>query len=275
MNCFDWLELKLRQQSPTYQAREANERALELIELDNMRQANEIEHDKWLESEIQIERTWKEKQLKIEEQTKKAEEERRRIQDEFQAQQKRIEQAIEQKNRLLEEQREREIDLQRRIQAFIDGVDEMPPELLVEAETNPGKGLCPFFANTATCRFGNKCIRNHKRQKISRILQVPAFFSNICLDQNTDTEYGNDLVLEHDEKDIYASFSDFFVDVVPEFERFGQVQHFVACTNSAAHLRGYVFVEYSTERYVKPHFNCRMISNLIINQNCKYVVEML
>lgn len=209
---------------------------------------NEIEHNKWLESEIQIEQKWKEQQLKIEEQTRKAEEERRRIQNEFEAQQKRIEQAIEEKKRLLEEQREREIDLDRRIQAFIDGVDEMPPELLVEAETNPGKGLCPFFANTATCRFGNKCMHNHKRQKIGKILQVPAFFSNICLDQNKDTEYGSDLVLEHDEKEIYENFAEFFVDVVPEFERFGEILHFVACKNSAAHLRGYVYIEYSTEK---------------------------
>lgn len=243
--------MKQKQQSPTYQAQEANERALELIELENVRQTNEIEHNKWLESEIQIVRKWKEQQLKIEEQTKKAEEERRRIQDEFEAQQKRIEQAIEVKKRLLDERREREIDLERRIQAFIDGVDEMPSELLVEAETNPSKGLCPFFTNTATCRFGNKCNRNHKRQKIGKVLQVPAFFGNIFLEQNKDTEYGNDLVLEHDEKDIYEKFTEFFVDVVPEFERFGEVKHFVVCTNSAAQLRGYVFVEYSTERYVE------------------------
>lgn len=244
------IELKLKQQSPTYQAEEANHRALELIELDNIRQMNEIEHNKWLESEMKIERRWKEYQLKIEEQTKKAEEERRRIKDEFEAQQKRVEKALEEKKRLLEEQREREIDLECRIQAFIDGIDEMPPELLVEAETNPGKGLCPFFTNTATCRFGNKCIHNHKRQKIGKILQIPAFFNNISLDQNKNTEYGSDLVLEHDEKDLYENFKEFFVDVVPEFERFGEVQHFVTCKHVAAHLRGYVFVEYSTERYV-------------------------
>lgn len=243
-------ELKLRQQSPTYQTQLANERALELIELDNIRQLNEIEHSKWLESEEKIEKKWKEHQLKIEEQTKKAEAERRRIQDEFDAQQKRIEQAIEEKKRLLEEQREREIDLEHRIQAFVDGVDDMPPELLVEAETNPGKAACPFFSSTASCRFGNKCIHNHKRQKIGRILQLPAFFTNICLDQNTDTEYGNDFWLEQDETDLYEQFKEFFVDVVPELERFGEIEHFVACKNWAAHLRGYVFVEYSSERFV-------------------------
>lgn len=240
--------MKLKHQSPRYRTQEVNEHALLLFELEHIRQMNEIEHNKWLESEIQIERKWKERQLKIEEQTKKAEEERQRIQNEFEAQQKRVEQAIEEKKRLLEEQHEREIDLQHRIQAFIDGVDEMPPELLVEAETNPSKALCPFFANTATCRFGNKCIHNHKRLKIGKILQVPEFFTNISLDQNKDTEYGSDLVLEHDEKEIFGKFSEFFVDVVPELERFGEVLHFVACKNSTAHLRGYVYVEYSTER---------------------------
>lgn len=240
--------MKLKQQSPNYQAQEANERAREAFDLKFIQQMNEIEHNKWLESEIEIEQKWKERQLKIEEQAKKAEEERRRIQNEFEAQQKRIEEALEEKKRLLEEQREREMDLQQRIQAFIDGVDEMPSELLVEAETNPGKTLCPYFANTATCRFGNKCIHNHKRQKIGRILQLPAFFSNISLDQHKDTEYGSDLVLEHDEREMFEQFSDFFVDVVPELERFGEVLHFVACKNSTAHLRGYVYVEYSTER---------------------------
>lgn len=246
-----YIELKLKQQSPTYQAQEANEHALELIKLDNIRQANEIEHNKWLESEIQIERKWTEHQMKIEELTRKAEEERQRIQDEFDAQQKRIQEAIEEKKRSLEEQRGREVDLERRIQAFVDGVDEMPPELLVEAETNPAKGLCPFFANTATCRFGNKCMHNHKRQKIGKILQMPAFFHNICADQKRDTEYGNDLALEQDDSDLCAKFTEFFVDVMPEIERFGEVLHFVACKNRAAHLRGYVFVEYSTERYVR------------------------
>lgn len=221
--------------------------------MENIRQINEIEHNKWLESESQIERKWRERQLKIEEQTKKANEERRRIQNEFEAQQKRIEQLVEEKKRLLEEQCEREMDLERRIEAFIhdDGDHEMPPELLVEAETNPGKELCSFFTNAATCRFGNKCIHNHKRQKIGKILQVPAFFNHIYLNQNKDTEYGTDSILEHEEKDLYEHFNEFFVDVVPEFERFGEILHFVVCKNSTAHLRGYVYVEYSTERYGK------------------------
>lgn len=239
------------QQSPSYQIKEAQEKALELVQLENIKRMNEIEHQKWIESEIQVELRWKEQRLRIEEHTKRVEVERRRIQEEFESEQKRVDQAIEQKRRLIEEQRQREIDLENRIQAYLDDAIEMPAELMVEAETNPGKELCTYFAKTGSCRFGNKCAKNHKRYKIGKILMIPAFFNNIYLEQTKETEYGTDMALEHDEAELYESFQQFFVDVVPEFENFGHIEHFVVCRNFEPHLRGHVYVEYSTERYVQ------------------------
>lgn len=227
---------------------QAQQRALELLQLENIERMNAIEHNKWVEYEIQIEAKWTEHKLKIEEQAKKIEAERRRIQDEFEAEQKRIAEAAEEKKRLLDEQKQREIDLENRIQAYLDESIGMPAELMVEAETNPGKDPCSYFAKTATCRFGNKCTKNHKRPKISRILMMPGFFTHIHFEQSRDTEYGADLSLEHDDSELYEQFKEFFADVVPEFERFGRIEHFIACRNYEPHLRGHVFVEYSSER---------------------------
>lgn len=35
--------------------------------------------------------------------------------------------------------------------------NELPPELLAVAETQPGKEQCQYFLKTGSCRFGNKC----------------------------------------------------------------------------------------------------------------------
>lgn len=241
-------ELKQIEKSPTYQAKLAEERALELIELDNIEQLNKIEHEKWIESELKVEREWAIQKCKLEEQAKKKEAERKRIQEEFEAEQKRIAVVEEEKKRLIEEEKQRQIDLERRIRAYIDGVGEVPPELLIDAETNPAKEMCQFFLKTAACRFGNKCLRNHKRPRLSKVLLMPAFFTNIHLDQSEATEYGNDLTLEYDENELITSFHRFFEDVVPEFENFGCIKHFVSCTNYEPHLRGHVLVEFTSQR---------------------------
>lgn len=243
-----YADLKRAQLSPSYQIEAAQEEALELVQLENIERLNDIEHDKWIESERRIERLWKIKQLKLEEQAKKREEERRLIQEEFEAEQKRIKQKAFEKRCLIEEEKLRHADLERRIQAYIDGCGEIPPELFEVAETNPGKEPCPFFEKSATCRFGNKCMRNHRKQKISKMLFIPGFFTNIRLDQSKSTEYGNDLTLEFDEKELIKDFKEFFIDAVPEFEKFGCLKHFAVCSNYEPHFRGLVFVEYDTER---------------------------
>lgn len=216
--------------------------------MDNIQRLNEIEHEKWLESEMKIEKEWQIQKQRLEEQAKKKEAERRRIQEEFQAEQKRIAQMKEEKSRLIEEEKRRQIELENRILEFTLGIGEMPAELMVEAETNPGKELCSFFSKMAVCRFGNKCLKNHKRPGISKILLIHSFFTDIRLDQNVATEYGNDLALEHDERGLVEHFNEFFTDVVPEFEHFGSIKCFVASANYDAHHRGNVMIEYTSER---------------------------
>lgn len=195
-----------------------------------------------------MEREWKKLQLKLEEQARKKEAERQRIREEFEAEQKRIEQAANERKRFIEEEKQKQIDLEERIQKYVDGLGEIPPELFQIAETNPGKEVCPFFQKSSTCRFGNKCIRNHQRPKIGKMLFLPAFFTNIHLEQSKATEYGSDLTLEFDENELYKDFKEFFTDVVPEFEQLGCMRHFAVCSNYEPHLRGHVFVEYTSER---------------------------
>lgn len=209
---------------------------------------NDIEHEKWLEYERKIEIEWQIHQRKLEQQAKKKEKERRRIQDEYETEQKRIAHATEEKQRRIEVEKQRQIDLERRIQAFADGIGNMPPELATFAETNPAKELCKFFPKMGVCRYGHKCIWNHRRPKISKILLMPAFFVDIQLDQSDATEYGNDLALEHDDNELVDNFHAFFADIVPEFEQFGCIKHVVVCSNSESHLRGTVFIEYISER---------------------------
>lgn len=43
-------------------------------------------------------------------------------------------------------------------------------------------------------------------------------------------------------------FREFYEDVLPEFEQYGQVVQFKVCCNCEPHLRGNVYVEYASER---------------------------
>lgn len=138
--------------------------------------------------------------------------------------------------------------LKQKIDDYILGNAGLPDELTGTADTNPGKPLCPFFSKTSTCRFGDKCSRNHSRPSASSVLLVPHFFSHIRLDQSKPTEYGNDLLLEFDDDELYRAFFEFFNDVLPEFEKFGTIMQFRVCYNQEIHLRGNVFIEYKEQR---------------------------
>lgn len=240
--------MKKRQQSPSYQLQLAEENAAELLLLDAIRQSNEIENIKWEEAELRIEEKWRKQQLKQKEFDRICEAERKHIQDEFEAEQKRVNDAIEAKKRHAEEEQRLRADLHQRIQEFINCDGSVPFELLTNAETNPTKEICPYFAKAATCRFGHKCVRNHIRPGISNVLLIPSFFNSIHLELSKTTEYGSNLTLECDDTDLVDEFREFFRDVLLEFQKFGCIEYFVVCQNYAPHLRGNVYVEYSTER---------------------------
>lgn len=240
--------IAIQRQSVDYSTKLTEEMALQSIEEDNIRRQNDKENEKWMRSELLIEKMWREQQRKLDEQKKREEAESNRIAAERAAEVKRKLKLAEDKARILAEKEEREIDLMRRIDAYVDGLLPMPDELNELAESNPGKPPCQFFVKTATCRFGNRCTFNHCRPKISRTLLVRSFFTNIRLDQGKPNEYGTDLTLEFDEAQLFRDYCDFFDDVVPEFEKFGAIEQFVTCQNYEPHMRGHVYIEYTSPR---------------------------
>lgn len=221
---------------------------MRLIELENIQRQNDEENEKWLRSELLIEQKWREQQRKVEEKMRREEDERNRIAAERAAEVKKKLDLAEEKARVFAEKIERERDLLRRINDYLNDALPIPDELNEIAESNPGKQTCKFFANTATCRFGLKCAWNHCRPKISRTLLVHSFFTNIRLDQGDANEYGADLSLEFDEAQLFRDYCNFFDDALSEFRKFGPITLVVTCQNYESHMRGNVYIEYESPR---------------------------
>ncbi|XP_065164416.1 U2 small nuclear ribonucleoprotein auxiliary factor 35 kDa subunit-related protein 2 [Atheta coriaria] len=169
-----------------------------------------------------------------------------KIREEWEAEQKRLQALKEEKARQEELRILQEQKLQQKIDEFINNNGEMPDELNQCLETNPGKIVCPFFTRTGACRFGDMCSRNHIRPTISNILLFKNFYSHYSLDTK-ENEHG-DASLEFENQEIYKHFQAFFNDVVPELENFGTISQFKVCCNKEQHLRGNVYVGYSSCR---------------------------
>lgn len=152
-----------------------------------------------------------------------------------------------QEQRKLEEQQRYE-QFQIRLSEYIMGDDEIPPELLQTAETNPGRQICGFFENIAACRFGDRCMRNHIRSGVTNTILIRNFFTHARLDSGKNTEYGADLYLEYDDSELQSEYVEFYNDVVGEFEKLGDIKHFVVSSNYEPHLRGNMYIEFKEMR---------------------------
>jgi len=60
-------------------------------------------------------------------------------------------------------------------------------------------------------------------------------------------EADQDTSLEYDEKEAYENFKQFYEDTLPEFRKAGTVVQFKVCCNHEPHLRGNVYVQYTSE----------------------------
>lgn len=145
-----------------------------------------------------------------------------------------------------EKRRQHEL-LVHKIDEYIRGVGPQPDDLKTPIDSNPDKELCSFFTKTASCRFGGKCTRNHRRPGISRLVLIQNLFDHVRLEQQTNPTYRSDM-LEFDDNDLQKLFLEFFDDVLPELEKFGPITQFRVCRNQEAHLRGNVYVEFESER---------------------------
>lgn len=243
------LENAIKLKDPKYLTWLAEQRTLELLQLEQI-ELNKIEVDrKWREYDRKVVQRWNEQQTKIAKIKEAKREERIQIQKEFEASQKRIRELQEKKQRQAEEQQRKHNLFLRRLDDYIERCGTLPEELHLTAETNPGKPICSFFSKTSTCRFGDRCSRNHCRPSVSSVLLISHFFTHIRLDQSKLTEYGNDFHFEYDEQEVHRDYAEFFYDVVPEFEKFGKIESFFVCNNQEVHLRGNTFIEFNDQRY--------------------------
>lgn len=63
-----------------------------------------------------------------------------------------------------------------------------------------------------------------------------------------------DTGLEFDEQDAYEKFLEFYDDVYPEFQKSGRIVQFKVCCNYEQHLRGNVYVQYTSEEECQKAF---------------------
>jgi len=68
------------------------------------------------------------------------------------------------------------------------------------------------------------------------------------------TDEDNDDDLEHSEEEIKSHFEAFWLDVVPEFRKFGKIEQLRVCRNHSHHLRGNVYVMYKREEDARRAF---------------------
>lgn len=106
---------------------------------------------------------------------------------------------------------------------------------------------CSFYLKTGACRFGERCSRQHPRPSSSVTLMIPAMYNDIRLSQSMLDEADQDTSLEYDEKEAYENFKQFYEDTLPEFRKAGTVVQFKVCCNHEPHLRGNVYVQFSSE----------------------------
>ncbi|RZC43081.1 RRM 5 domain containing protein, partial [Asbolus verrucosus] len=239
-------ERKRREQSPSYREflrKCEEEEAFQAQEEARLRHEAE---QRWLKVEEEAQKQWQELQKKLEEARQERARQNALIRLEWEREQQKLKALKEAKEKEREENEKKQRQLQEEIENFVAHGGETPEHLKVNVEMNPNKATCPFFQKTAACRFRDSCSRNHIKPGVSRILLIPNFYLHYSLEQS-ENEHG-DSSLEFENHETYSHFKEFFFDVLPEMERCGRIRQFKVCCNHEAHLRGNVYVEYSSTR---------------------------
>ncbi|XP_038209845.1 U2 small nuclear ribonucleoprotein auxiliary factor 35 kDa subunit-related protein 2 [Zerene cesonia] len=222
---------------------------LEKFELQQIELSNMEENEKWLKAEekaiekynrIALERDIQQrKKIEMEIMLQKE----RELEKQRKAKEEEMLKEIEEKHRLKQEM------FIKSLEKFLAGDSSVPPvELLIYRESRPNLELCPFFFKTACCRFADECSRNHQYPGISTTLLATNFYAHFGLENAIVNEYDSDVMLEYEDSDTYKHFKEFFYDVLPEFQKYGQVIQFKVCNNFERHLRGNTYIEYADIR---------------------------
>lgn len=242
-----FLEEERRRKSPTYQlwlTQIEKEDALRAEEEEKLSLERELQ---WQKVELLAQQQFKQLQKKLEIAKAERIKQNEQIKLEWEREQQRKNDLEIQRQKQLEEKlREQEL-VNEKIEDFLVNGGDTPEELQVAFETNPNKELCLFFQKTSTCRFFDVCSRNHVRPGISTIIMIPNFFTHYSLEK-TGNEQISDTHLEFESSETYEHYQEFFYDVIPELEVHGTIRVFKTCCNHEAHLRGNVFIEYTSTR---------------------------
>ncbi|XP_041378782.1 LOW QUALITY PROTEIN: U2 small nuclear ribonucleoprotein auxiliary factor 35 kDa subunit-related protein 2-like [Gigantopelta aegis] len=127
---------------------------------------------------------------------------------------------------------------------------EKEDQKLKEREEREDKINCPFFIKTGACRYGDGCSRTHPIPDSSTTLIIRGMYSHVVLTQLQLDEHDQDVALEVraiSDMICYKIFKEFYEDVFPEFKKHGEIVQFKVSCNYEPHLRGNVYVQYSTE----------------------------
>ncbi|CAG8587022.1 12879_t:CDS:2 [Funneliformis caledonium] len=103
---------------------------------------------------------------------------------------------------------------------------------------------CPFYLKTGACRYGDSCGRYHPYPEKCCTILIKNMYEGMPVqlaDENDDDD------LEFDEVEAEKHYFDFFEDVHTEFQQYGNIVQFKVCNNFQQHLRGNVYVQYSSE----------------------------
>lgn len=239
------LEQQHKENSPNYKEREEDrERNAQLYEEFEERERLR-EHKLWLLREQRAQEEFKKKQELQEQINKKMEEERKRILAEFEHQQY-LERKKEEEHEKIKSQKEEAL------QEALSNLeqDDGPwhnPIATGSYVAGVEREQCQFFAKTGCCRFGERCSRGHNHPSVSTTILIKGMYSHFSIGQTQREDFDTDNSLEYEDKERYEDFKNFYYDVLPEFKKFGKVVQFKVCNNHEIHLRGNVYVQFSTE----------------------------
>ncbi|KAK9694677.1 RNA recognition motif [Popillia japonica] len=223
-------EQQQRENSPSYRLWVENQRLLEDQQRIEEDRAVKEAHRRWIEVEQRAQEEWQILQDKLTLVREESARQQTLIKAEWEKEQRKLKELEEKKLKEEEEKLKQQLLLQEQLENFIEKGGHIPKELQKILETNPNKPVCPFYKKVGACRFGDACSRNHQRPY-----------------QSMENEYGSNS-LEFESHERYSHFKEFFYDVLPELEKFGDIKQFEVCCNEEPHLRGNVYVEYSSSR---------------------------
>lgn len=108
---------------------------------------------------------------------------------------------------------------------------------------------CAFYMKTGCCRYGEACSKFHPYPEVSCTVLFRNMYTGIGMVAPIDED--GDVELQYDENEIMSHYGEFWKDVVPEFEKFGEIRVLRVCRNFSQHLRGNVYVTYTNEESAK------------------------